>query len=118
MQYTFIYYYYYYYYYYILGYSSYAELSLSKKMAPNVDSVLSLIDMLLIQSKPIAEKELQQVKEYALNNGDFQEEMMLWDLPYWSERLRENSYQFEEESLRPYFALPNVLTGKYIYICI
>lgn len=106
----------------ILGYSSYAEQSLSKKMAPNVESVLSLIDMLLEKSKPIAEIELQQVKDFARKQqqqeqqqggGNENEELQLWDIPYWSERLRESSYQFEEESLRPYFALPNVLTGLF-----
>ena len=52
-----------------LGYSSYAELSLSKKMAPDVDSVLSLIDMLLVKAKPIAEKEVDEVKQFAHKNG-------------------------------------------------
>ena len=41
----------------------------------------------------------------------FTGEISLWDIPFWSERLRENQYQFEEEALRPYFALPNVLDG-------
>jgi oligopeptidase A len=107
----------------ILGYPSYAELSLSKKMAPNVDSVLALIDMLLSQSKPAAEMELQEVTAFArgqggLGTGGNEGEMKLWDLPYWSERLREKSYQFEEESLRPYFALPNVLTGQSVSVSV
>lgn len=37
----------------------------------------------------------------------------LWDVPYWSERLREKQYEFKEEELRCYFALPNVLDGLF-----
>ena len=100
----------------ILGFSSYADLSLSKKMAPDVDSVLHLIDMLLVQSKQAAEQELLDLKKYIKesSSGTFPvEELSLWDIPYYSERLREHSYQYEEESLRPYFALPNVLNGLF-----
>eukprot|EP01035_Chromulina_nebulosa_P019895 gene19895-25850_t len=96
----------------LLGYKCYAELSLSSKMAPNVDSVLQLIDMLYEKSYPIAEQELEELKAFAKENG-FTEELSLWDVPYWSERMREKLYNYEEEALRPYFALPNVLDGLF-----
>ena len=43
----------------------------------------------------------------------FKEEVKQWDITFWSERLREAKYAFEEEQLRPYFALPNVLNGLF-----
>eukprot|EP00595_Chromulina_sp_UTEXLB2642_P002449 CAMPEP_0196763252 /NCGR_PEP_ID=MMETSP1095-20130614/3682_1 /TAXON_ID=96789 ORGANISM="Chromulina nebulosa, Strain UTEXLB2642" /NCGR_SAMPLE_ID=MMETSP1095 /ASSEMBLY_ACC=CAM_ASM_000446 /LENGTH=396 /DNA_ID=CAMNT_0042116015 /DNA_START=1026 /DNA_END=2212 /DNA_ORIENTATION=+ len=81
-------------------------------MAPNVDSVLQLIDMLYEKSYPIAKQELEELKAFAKEN-DFTEELNLWDVPYWSERMREKLYSYEEEALRPYFALPNVLDGLF-----
>jgi oligopeptidase A len=47
-------------------------------------------------------------KEYG-----FTEQLNLWDVAYYSERLREKDYEFQEEELRPYFALPNVLDGLF-----
>ena len=43
----------------------------------------------------------------------FKEELKQWDITFWSERLREAKYSFEEEQLRPYFALPQVLEGLF-----
>jgi oligopeptidase A len=97
----------------LLGYKSYAELSLSSKMAPNVDSVLNLIEMLLSKSMPAAQKDLADLEAFAKSQGYSGDKLALWDIPFWSERLRENQYEFEEEALRPYFALPNVLHGLF-----
>lgn len=101
----------------LLGYKSYAELSLSSKMAPDVDSVLSLTEMLLEKSRPAAEKDLADLEAFAKSQtqtaGSEGNKLALWDIPYWSERLREKQYEFEEEALRPYFALPNVLAGLF-----
>jgi oligopeptidase A len=98
----------------ILGYNTYAELSLAEKMAPDVDTVLNMIKMLREKSLPAARKEFEELKAYANDKGCSQ--MDLWDVPYWSERLREERYEFEEEQLRVYFPLDNVLTGMFALI--
>ena len=96
----------------LLGYKNYAELSLSKKMAKSVDSVMELTEMLRDRSFPIAEAELANLKEFA-KKGGFSHNLELWDIPYFSERLRESQYEFSEEELRPYFSLPAVLDGLF-----
>jgi oligopeptidase A len=99
----------------LLGYSCHAEKSLRRKMASNIDSVNNLIAMLREKSYPAAQRELAELEAYAKAHG-FQStdgKLALWDVPYWSERLREASYQYSEEELRPYFALPNVLNGLF-----
>lgn len=94
----------------LLGYNCYAELSLASKMAPSTDKVLELIEMLHEKSFVAAKKELEELKAFAKEQG-CNDELSLWDVPFYSERLREKLYQYEEEALKPYFALPNVLDG-------
>ena len=98
----------------MLGYSNYAELSLAEKMAPDVSTVLNMLKMLREKSYPAAQREFAELIRYAKEKGC--DEMDLWDVPYWSERLREEKYQFEEEELRVYFPLENVLTGMFTLI--
>lgn len=96
----------------LLGYDCFADKSLAAKMAPSVDSVVNLIEMLREKSLPAAQRELQEVREFAAAQGcDY--ELQLWDVAFWSERLREAQYEYEEEQLRPYFALPIVLEGMF-----
>lgn len=96
----------------MLGYQSFAEKSLSTKMAPSVDAVLHLTQMLREKSLPAAQRDLQDLRAFAKKQG-FSGELCLWDIPFWSERLREAQYQFQEEELRVYFALPSVLDGMF-----
>lgn len=96
----------------MLGYNNFAELSLSKKMANDVDSVMKLTEMLRAQSYPVAQAELENLKEFAKKEG-YSGDLELWDIPYFSERLREKKYEFSEEELKPYFSLPAVLDGLF-----
>ena len=96
----------------MLGFKSHAEKSLSRKMAPNAKAVLDLIEQLRVVSYPAALKELDELKAFAKSKG-FNDEITLWDIPFWSERLRENRYEFSEEELRPYFKYENVLDGLF-----
>ena len=96
----------------MLGYNNFAELSLSKKMAKDVNSVMKLTDMLRARSFPVAQAELENLKEFAKKEG-YSGNLELWDIPYFSERLREKKYEFSEEELRPYFSLPAVLDGLF-----
>jgi len=101
----------------MLGYNCFAEKSLSKKMASSVDSVMALNEMLRERAMPAAMEELQQLEQFAQSSSGEVEvkdySLALWDVPFWSERLREQQYQYQEEELRPYFALPNVLDGLF-----
>ena len=96
----------------VQGYDNYAELSVSTKMAPNVDTILKLIQMLRDNAFPAAKKEFEEMVNFAKSEG-FSDKIMNWDFHYWSERLRERAYQYEEEQLRVYFPLDGVLKGLF-----
>ena len=103
----------------MLGYDNYAELSLASKMAPSVDSVRELTDLMAEKAVPAAKKELEEITTLARTNGgdeyaeDKLEKLEPWDVTFWSERLKESKFDMTEEELRPYFALPAVLEGMF-----
>ena len=96
----------------MLGYASYAEMSLASKMAPSVAAVAELAEMLRARARPAAEAELDALRAFARAEGAAYD-LALWDVPYWSERLRERKYGYEEEELRAYFPMPRVLEGLF-----
>lgn len=96
----------------MLGYECFADMSLASKMAPNTQAVADLTEMLLAKAYPAAQRELEEVKAFAVAAG-CNDELNLWDLTFWGERLREKQYEFEEEELRAFFPLPSVLNGLF-----
>lgn len=98
----------------ILGFDSYAELSLASKMAPNVSAVEALLEELRIVSYNAACQEFEELKAFAASKGaEEAEELKHWDISFWSERQREEKFAFTDEELRPYFSLPQVLDGLF-----
>lgn len=96
----------------MLGFSTYAEESLASKMAENAADVDRLTQQLFQAARPAAEREIAELREFAAARGH-EGELKLWDVPYWSERLKEDRYAYDEEALRPYFSLPKVLDGLF-----
>ena len=98
----------------LLGFSNYAELSLARKMAPSVSAVEGLMEELRLASYEAAKKELAEIEAFAAaQNAPEAGDLKQWDLPYWTERLRESKFELNDESLRPYFPLPRVLEGLF-----
>ena len=98
----------------ILGFNSYAELSLATKMAPSVAAVEKLLEELRSVSYDAAVKELEELKQFAASkNAPEANDFKRWDMSFWSERLREEKFSFTVEELRPYFPLPQVLDGLF-----
>jgi oligopeptidase A len=98
----------------LLGYETYAGLSLASKMAPDVAAVERLLEELRSASFAAAERELEELRGRAAEGGAPEAgELQHWDVPFWAERLREKRYAYSEEELRPYFPLPRVLTGLF-----
>ena len=95
----------------LLGFDSYAELSLSTKMA-DLTGVRELSEELLSAASAAAPSELQQVRDFAALQG-VTYELAHWDLPQWRRRLRESLYSYTDEDLRPYFPLEKVLDGLF-----
>ena len=101
----------------MLGFNNYAELSLAKKMAPSVESVSELTDLIAAKAVPAAKKELEEITALAKEKGGDEyasiEKLEPWDVTFWSERLKESKFDMTDEELRPYFALPAVLDGMF-----
>mmetsp|Transcript_46905 Transcript_46905/g.77620 ORF Transcript_46905/g.77620 Transcript_46905/m.77620 type:complete len:737 (+) Transcript_46905:31-2241(+) len=97
----------------LLGFQTYAAVSVERKMADSIEAVDQLTEMLRSKALPAAQAELDQLTQFAFSRGFDGEALALWDVPFWSERQSEALFGFEEEELRPYFALPNVLDGLF-----
>lgn len=98
----------------LLGFKTYAELSLASKMAPNVQAVEELLEELRGASYDAAVKDLEELKAYAASKNALEaNDLKHWDISFWSERQREEKFAFTAEELRPYFPLPQVLDGLF-----
>ena len=98
----------------LLGYGSWAEVSLSSKMAPDVAGAEALMQEVLDVAHPAAEQELEALAAFAREAGAPEaDDLMPWDRAFWTERVREARYAFEAEELRPYFPMPRVLDGLF-----
>ena len=96
----------------LVGFESYAELSLAKKMARSTSDVMAFLTDLAARARPVAERELAELEAYA-HRRDGIGSLEAWDVPYYAERLREERYALSQEELRPYFPLPRVLEGLF-----
>ena len=96
----------------ILGFGSYAELSLSQKTARTIEAVDAMSGRLAAVAVPASEREYGELKEFAAERGG-PGELAPWDIAYWAERMREAKYGYEEEELAEYFDFPQVLNGLF-----
>ena len=97
----------------LLGFETVADYVLSRRMAENSANVYKLLNELLEAYTPTAHQEVEEVKNLAkeLEGEDF--ELMPWDWAYYSEKLKEKKFNLNEEELRPYFELKNVIQGVF-----
>ncbi len=95
----------------MLGFNSYAEVSLAAKMADTPSEVLHFLDQLAARAKPYAEKDMAELRAFAreLDIGDLQS----WDHAYVSEKLRVARYSFSDQEVKQYFPEPRVLAGLF-----
>jgi len=96
----------------ILGYDNHAHYVLERRMAKSSDNVLSFLDKLLSAYNPAAENDLKTLQKFAKEQG-FTEELKPWDVGYFSEKLKQELFDYSSEELRPYFPLDNVLKGVF-----
>ncbi len=97
----------------LLGYKTYADYALENRMAHDSQSVYRLLDQLLEAYMPTATDEVKAVQALAreLEGDDF--ELMPWDWSYYSHKLKERKFNIDNEKLRPYFELGNVINGVF-----
>lgn len=96
----------------MLGFKSYAEYMLEERMAKNPQTVFQFLEKLVTPSITAAQRDLNEVKEFR-KQLEGQNEIKPWDFAFYSEKLKESKYAFNEEELRPYFKLENVIEGVF-----
>ena len=96
----------------LLGYPSYAHVSLVPKMAQSPQEVLAFLEELARRAKPYAERDMAELREFAARELDLPE-LAAWDIAYASERLRQARYAFSEQEVKQYFQEPKVLAGLF-----
>lgn len=96
----------------LLGYKNHAAFVLEERMAQNPEKVLSFLTDLLTKAKPAAEKEFSELTAYA-KKLDGIDRLEKWDGSYYSEKLKQERFNLDDEALKPYFKLENVLNGAF-----
>lgn len=96
----------------LLGFSSYVEYALARRMAESPDSVLAFLNGLAEQARPAAQQQYQALVDFAGAQGaDLPLEA--WDIGYWSERYRQVELHLSDEELKPYFPLDQMLEALF-----
>ena len=97
----------------LLDRANFPELVLSRRMASDPKTALAFVDDLHERTKPAFDREMEEILDCKARHGASREEFFPWEIAYWTERLRREKYAFEEEELRPFFALPRVMEGLF-----
>lgn len=97
----------------LLNFKTHAEYVLKNRMAKDIGTVNSFLKDLLSKSKSFAQKEIQEISEFAkkISGEDF--ELKRWDYSFYFEKLVKEKFQIDEETLRPYFPLESVTQGAF-----
>lgn len=96
----------------LLGYKTHSHFVLEERMAQNSETVQSFLNDLLAKAKPAAEREFAELQAFA-NKIDGIDQLEKWDGAYYSEKLKQKLFNLDDELLKPYFQLENVLNGAF-----
>ena len=96
----------------LLGYETHSYFVLEERMAQNPDKVKSFLNDLLLKAKPAAEREFAELTSFAAALDGI-DQLEKWDGSYYSEKLKQKLFNLDDEKLKPYFQLENVLNGAF-----
>ncbi|RZJ64437.1 MAG: M3 family peptidase [Flavobacterium sp.] len=96
----------------LLGYASHANFVLEERMAESPEKVKSFLQELMEKALPAAKKEFADLQAFA-KETDGIEQLEKWDGAYYSEKLKQKLFSLDDEKLKPYFKLENVLEGAF-----
>jgi len=99
----------------LIGFSSHAERSLATKMADSPEQVLSFLNDLAERSKPMAEQEVAELRQFA-KAAEGMDDLAAWDMMYFSEKLRQQRYAISQEEVKPYFPESKVVPGLFAVV--
>lgn len=96
----------------LLGYKNHSEYVLEERMAGKPETVFSFLEDILVKAKPVALQELDELKAFAKKEDQIQD-FKPWDGTYYSEKLKKVKFNVNDEMLKPYFKLENVIEGVF-----
>lgn len=96
----------------LLGYDTHAKFVLEERMAQAPEKVIDFLNNLLTKAKPAAEIEFDRLQNFA-KEMDGISQLEKWDAAYYSEKLKQKLFQLDDEQLKPYFKLENVVNGVF-----
>ena len=96
----------------VLGYFSHAHFVLEERMAKTPEKVLEFLYELLEKAKPAAQSEFKKLEDFA-KELDGIDQLEKWDAAYYSEKLKQKLFDLDDEKLKPYFKLENVIEGVF-----
>ena len=96
----------------LLGYESHAHFVLEERMAQHPETVKTFLNDLLAKAKPAAQREFAQLSVFA-KEKDGLDHLEKWDGAYYSEKLKQELFDLDDELLKPYFPLEKVLQGAF-----
>lgn len=96
----------------LLGYKTHAHFVLEERMAETPEKVHDFLNELLEKAKPAAEREYAQLEDFA-KKLDGIDRLEKWDGSYYSEKLKQKLFDLDDEKLKPYFKLENVIKGVF-----
>jgi peptidyl-dipeptidase Dcp len=97
----------------LLGYKSHSHFVLEERMAETPKKVFDFLNELLEKSKPAAQREFDKLQNFAKELDDI-DKLEKWDAAYYSEKLKQKLFNFDDEQLKPYFKLENVIEGVFV----
>lgn len=96
----------------LLGYQTHAHFVLEERMAKNPESVKTFLNELLEKAKPAALREYDNLKMFAKETDNL-EDFQKWDSGFYAEKLKQKLFNLDDEKLKPYFKLENVINGAF-----
>ncbi|WP_304036862.1 M3 family metallopeptidase [Mesonia mobilis] len=96
----------------LLGFQTHAHFILEERMAKSPEKVNDFLNEMLEKAKPAAEKEFQELEQFAKELDDI-DHLEKWDSAYYAEKLKQKRFQLDDEQLKPYFKLDNVIHGVF-----
>ncbi|MGR7813455.1 M3 family metallopeptidase [Lacinutrix undariae] len=96
----------------LLGYATHSHFVLEERMAKTPETVTNFLNELLEKAKPAAQQEFETLSDFA-KDLDGIETLQKWDASYYSEKLKQKLFSLDDEQLKPYFKLENVINGAF-----
>jgi peptidyl-dipeptidase Dcp len=96
----------------LLGYESHAHFVLEERMAETPQKVVSFLKELMVKAKPAAQKEFDELEAFA-KELDTIDQLQKWDGAFYAEKLKQQKFSLDDEKLKPYFKLENVIQGVF-----